>query len=293
MKREHLFITTRHFENCHKFQIFGVGKNSINQFGLIHKGDNIFFLSKDENLIVGPYKVASDIFYNGEIIWQEKNGIDAYPYRVRLESNTIYAIDGNVFSQIVEENQIRIDSGDLGQKSVFTLLPKDTEIIGPILKKKGKEIKRPFKEKKFQENKITTELAQSQGFTEAFLEFFILKNFFKFFKNADLVPYNQFRINLLGSKIDIIAISQKIVLVIELKKDTLKEKDIEQFQTYISWARNNKRLLGNFFKISLQNPGIQGLIIGRGAQEDLSANSYNFSIKKYSLKNNSPILSDI
>lgn len=57
-----------------------------------------FFLNKDENLLIGPYEVASDIFYNEEIIWQEKNGIDAYPYRVELRSNTVYAIDGNIFS---------------------------------------------------------------------------------------------------------------------------------------------------------------------------------------------------
>lgn len=41
--REHLFITTKYFENCHKFQIFGVGKVSVNQFGLDDIGDRVFF----------------------------------------------------------------------------------------------------------------------------------------------------------------------------------------------------------------------------------------------------------
>lgn len=208
--KEHLFITTKHFENCHKYQIFGVGKASINQFGLVDKRDKVFFLNKDDNLIIGPYEVVSDIFYNEKIIWQEKNGIDAYPYRVRLKSDVIYAIDGNIFSQIVEENGIRIDSGDLGQKSVFTFLPKDVGIIEALLKEKGNKIEKPIEEKEFQENEVTIELAQKHGFTEAFLEFFLLKNFVKFFGNNSLIPYNQFRINLLGSKIDIIAIFEKI-----------------------------------------------------------------------------------
>lgn len=291
--REHLFITTRHFENCHKFQIFGVGKASINQFGLVNKGDKVFFLNKDDNLIIGPYEVASKIFYNEEIIWQEKNRIDAYPYRVRLKSKVIYAIDGNIFSQIVEENGIRIDSGDLGQKSVFTFLPKDIGIIEAILIEKGEKVEKPIENKDFQENDITVELAQNHGFTEAFLEFFLLKDFARFFENTNLIQYNQFRINLLGSKIDIIAISEKTILIIELKKDVIKEKDIEQFQTYILWTKNNKKLLGKFFNLGLDNAEIQSFIIGSGVQRGLSTASYNFSFKKYSLENSEVILSDI
>jgi len=291
--REHLFITTRHFENCHKFQIFGVGKASINQFGLVNKGDKVFFLNKDENLIIGPYEVISDIFYNEEIIWQEKNGIDAYPYRIRLKSDIIYAIDGNIFSQIVEENGIRIDSGDLGQKSVFTFLPKDCGIIEPLLRQKGNKIEKDIEEKEFQENKITIDLAQNHGFTEAFLEFFLLKQFNDFFGNTNLIPYNQFRINLLGSKIDIIAISRKVILVIELKKDAIKEKDIEQFKTYILWTKNNRKLLGKFFNVILDEAEIQGLIIGSGTQRGLLIDNYSFSFKKYSLENEELVLSDI
>ena len=200
MIREHLFITTKHFDNCHRFQIFGVGKASINQFGLVNKGDKVFFLSKDDNLIIGPYEVISDIFYNKEIIWQEKDGIDAYPYRVRLKSGKLYGIGGNIFSQIIEENNIRIDSGDLGQKSVFTFLPKDIGIIEPILKERGTEIDKPIENKELKEDKITIGLAKSHGFTEGFLEFFLLKNFNKFFGDT-FIPYNQFRINLLGSKL--------------------------------------------------------------------------------------------
>jgi hypothetical protein len=293
MTREHLFITTRHFENCHKFQIFGVGKASINQFGLVNKRDKVFFLNKDDNLIIGPYVVISDIFYNEEIIWQEKNGIDAYPYRVRLKSESIYAIDGNIFSQIVEENGIRIDSGDLGQKSVFTFLPKDCGIIEPLLSQKGKKLKKHIEKKEFQENKITIELARNHGFTEAFLEFFLLKQFTNFFGNTNIIPHNQFRINLLGSKIDIIAISEKIILVIELKKDVIKEKDIEQFRSYVLWAKNNRKLLEKFFNIVLDKAEIQGLIIGSGVQRGLSVNNYDFSFKKYSFENNKIVLSNI
>jgi hypothetical protein len=293
MIREHLFITTKHFENCHKFQIFGVGKASINQFGLVNIGDKIFFLNKDENSLIGPYEITSDIFYNEEIIWQEKNGIDAYPYRVRLKSGDIYTIAGNIFSQIVEENGIRIDSGDLGQKSVFTLLPKDTGVIEPLLKEKGTKIKKTIEEKDFQENRITIELAQNHGFTEAFLEFFLLKDFSKFFKNTGFVQYNQFRINLLGSKIDIIAISEKIILVVELKKDVIKEKDIEQFQTYISWTKNNKKLIEKFFKINLGKAEVQGVIIGSGTQRTILTSNYEFLIQKYSLENNELILANI
>ena len=291
MKREHLFITTKHFENCHKFQIFGVGKASINQFGLVNKGDKVFFLSKDDNLIIGPYEVISEIFYNEEIIWQEKDGIDAYPYRVRLRSDKLYGIDGNIFSQIIEENNIRIDSGDLGQKSVFTFLPKDIGIIEPILKEKGIIISKPIEEKEIQERGITISLAKSHGFTEAFLEFFLLKNFDKFFGDI-FIPYNQFRINLLGSKIDIIAISENIILVLELKKDTIKEKDIRQFKDYMTWSQNNKTLLGRFFKINLEKAKIQNKIIGSGVQRNLNVNN-SIIIKKYSLKNNELIIGDI
>jgi hypothetical protein len=294
---EHLFITTRHFENCHKYQIFGVGKASINQFGLVNKGDKVFFLNKDENLIIGPYEVISDVFYDTEVIWEEKNGIDKYPYRVRLKSDTIYAIDINIFSQIVEENGIRIDSGDLGQKSVFTFLPKDCGIIEPLLRQKGNKIEKDIEEKEFQENKITIELAQNRGFTEAFLEFFLLKQFneqFKdFFPNTSVIPYNQFRINLLGSKIDIISISERLILVIEVKKDSIKKEDIEQLRTYFSWTKNCRKLLGNFFGKELDDTDIKGLIIGSGIQRGLSIDDCSFSLKKYSLERGKLKLSDI
>lgn len=295
--KEHLFITTKHFENCHKFQIFGVGKNSINQFGLVNKGDKVFFLNKDENLIIGPYEVVSDIFYNEEIIWEEKNGIDAYPYRVRLKSDVVYVVDGTTFSQIVEENEIRVDSGDLGQKSVFTLLPKDYGIIGSLLIQKGKKIEKNIKEKKFQENKITIELARTQGFTEAFLEFFLLKQFNeqfnKFFGDTNPMLYNQFRINLFGSKIDIIAISEKKILVIELKKDEIKEKDVKQLKVYTSWAKNNRKLLGKFFNAALDGAEIQGLIIGSNVKKGLLIDNHDFSFEKYFIENNKIFLLDI
>jgi len=291
MIREHLFITTKHFENCHKFQIFGVGKSSINQLGLVNKGDKIFFLSKNDNLIIGPYEVASDVFYNEEIIWQEKDGIDAYPYRVRLKSNTLYTIDGNTFSQIIEENNIRIDSGDLRQKSVFTFLPKDYNIIEPLLSQKGNKVEKRIEQKEFKENKITIGLAQNNGFTESFLEFFLLKQFTKFFGNINLIPYNQFRINLLGSKIDIIALAEKKVLVLELKKDAIKQKDVEQCKNYFLWVKNNRKLLERFFKINLNKAEIQSFLIGSGVQRNLSTD--NIAIKKYSLEDNKLILSNM
>lgn len=291
--REHLFITTRHFENCHKFQIFGVGRASINQLGLVNIGDKVFFLNKEDNLIIGPYEVASEIFYNSEIIWQDKNGIDAYPYRVKLKSNVIYAVSGNIFSQIVEENGIRIDSGDLGQKSVFTFLPKDIGIIEILLVQRGEKIEKPIENKDFHKTDITIELAQYHGFTEAFLEFFILKDFVRYFRNTNLIPYNQFRISLLGSKIDIMATCEESILVIELKKDAIKEKDIEQFKTYITWTKNNKRLLGEFFNLGLDNAKIHSFIIGSGVQRKLLTADYNFSFKKYSIENSTILLSDI
>jgi hypothetical protein len=293
--REHLFITTQHFENCHKFQIFGVGKASINQFGLVDKGDKVFFLNKKENLIIGPYEVISDVFYDKEIIWERKNRINKYPYRVRLKSDIIYAIDSNIFSQIVEKKRIRIDSGDLRQKSVFTFLPKDCGIIEPLLKRKGNKIEKDIEEKEFQENKITIKLAQKHGFSEAFLEFFLLKQFHEHFRNTNLIPYNQFRINILGSKIDIIAISREVILVIELKKDTIKEKDIEQLKTYISWTKNNRTLLGKFFGVELDEAKIQGVIISGDFPKKLLKykDDCGFSFKKYSLKNGKLELSDI
>jgi hypothetical protein len=156
---------------------------------------------------------------------------------------------------------------------VFTFLPKDIGIIEPILKEKGTLIEKPIEEKEFQENKITISLAKSHGFTEAFLEFFLLRNFSKFFRPNTFIPYNQFRINLLGSKIDIIALSGKIIFVLELKKNTIKEKDIKQFKDYITWSKNNKKLLERFFNINLEKKAeIQGKIIGSGTQRNLSIN---------------------
>lgn len=291
--REHLFITTRHFLNCHKYQIFGVGKASINQLGLVSQGDRVFFLNKDDNLILGPYFVESEIFYNEEFIWQERNGIDAYPYRVRLKSNAVYAIDGNVFSQIVEENSIRIDSGDLAQKSIFTFLPKDIGIIENHLVQRGRKVEISVENKDFKKIDVTIEFAQAQGFTEAFLEFFLLKEFVKYFGNKNFIAYNQFRINLLGSKIDIIALSEKVILIIELKRDMIKEQDIEQFKTYILWTKNNNKLLGKFFNLELGASEIQSFLIGNGIQRGLITTSYDFSFKKYLLENNNIVLLDL
>lgn len=68
IRREHLFITTQYFQKCHEFSIFGVGKNAVNQLGLVNKGDKIFFLSKDDEKIYEYYIVSSDIFFNDEVI---------------------------------------------------------------------------------------------------------------------------------------------------------------------------------------------------------------------------------
>lgn len=293
MLKEHLFITTKHFENCHRFQIFGVGKRSINQFGLVNEGDKIFLLSKDDNLVFGPYAVISEIFYNDEIIWQEKNGIDAYPYRVRLKSTRLYSIDVNIFSQIIEENKVRIDSGDLGQKSVFTLLPKDIGIFEKLLKERGGIVEKPIEFRDFKKTAITIKLAINKGFTEPFLEFFLLKDFNKFFNGENFLPYNQFRINLLGSKIDIIAVSENMILVLELKKGAIKENDIRQFRNYINWVENNKLLLGRFFKKDLSKVKIKSMLIGKGIQKNLPLENIVFTIKSYSLENNKLTLLDL
>jgi len=127
------------------------------------------------------------------------------------------------------------------------------------------------------------------------LEFFLLKQFHEYFRNTNLIPYNQFRINILGSKIDIIAISREVILVIELKKDTIKEKDIEQLKTYISWTKNNRTLLGKFFGVELDEAKIQGVIISGDFPKKLLKykDDCGFSFKKYSLKNGKLELSDI
>lgn len=289
--REHLFITTEHFENCHIFQIFGVSKASINQFGLVNPGDTVFFLNRKDNLFIGPYKVVSDIFYNEEIIWDKSNrekGIDAYPYRVRLKSDIIYAIDGNILSKVIEK-KMRIDSGDLRGRSVFTLFPKDSGILEPILKKEGKELKKAIVNKEITGEDITIELAEQKDFYESFLEFFLLKNFTDFF-DSNLLPYNQFRTNLLDSRIDIIALTEKKILVLELKRKKIEEKDVQQLQTYISWVKNNTKLLEKIFKTKLNKADIQSFIIGKDVDNDFST---DYPIKKYTLKEDKLILSDL
>ncbi|MCD6429502.1 hypothetical protein J7L09_02300, partial [bacterium] len=128
-------------------------------------------------------------------------------------------------------------------------------------------------------------------FTEAFLEFFLLKKFDRFFGNT-FIPYNQFRINLLGSKIDIIALSEKVILVLELKKDTIKRKDIKQLKDYITWTQNNRMLLERFLKINLEKAEIQNIMIGSGIQRNLNIDNA-LVIKKYSLENDKLSLVDI
>ncbi len=135
------------------------------------------------------------------------------------------------------------------------------------------------------------ELAKSQGFTESFLEFFMLKNFPNFFAN-DFVIYNQFRINLLGSKIDIIALSKKRILILELKRNTIKENDAQQLQHYVSWVKNNKILLKRFFKVNLEKAKIQSILIGNKIQKNINISNIHH-IKKYITDNNKLTLINI
>lgn len=280
-----MFITTKHFENCHRFQIFGVGEKSINQFGLVNEGDKVFFLSKDDGLVFGPYCVTSEIFYNEEIIWEEKNGIDAYPYRVKLKYDKLFAIDLNLFSRLIELKRMRIDSGDLQQKSVLTLLPQDTCIIENVLKN-GTVVEKLTEHKIFKEIKLSIEHAKSKGFTESFLEFFLLKKFEDYFPKTNTILYNQLRINLLGSKIDIIAVSEKNILVFELKKDAVDEKSAKQFEGYIKWVQNNRELLSRFFKMNLSKAAMKNFMIASGIKKNMNVSDLLFSIQKYSLENN-------
>lgn len=252
----------------------------------------MFFLNKKDNLVIGPYKVSSNIFYNPTFIWQNKGGVDAYPYRVRLKSENVYAISGDIFSQIVEENNLRVDSADLGQRSVFTFLPKDNGIISNLLKQKGQVVRLGVEEKVLEEGKIDLKFAQSQRFTEAFLEFFILRKFGDYFKENNLAVYNQFRINLLGSKIDIIAVSEKEIVILELKKNKIGKKDIEQFKRYLLWNKTGKNLLEALFKVRLNESFFKGYIIGAKLDKNVSIVDSDIVFKKYSLENNQLSLSD-
>lgn len=284
MRREHIFITTKHFENCHKFQIFGVREKSINQLGLVNKGDIVYFYNKKDELIIGPYKVASEIFYNEEPVWgKNKKGRGEYPYRVKIKScKKIYRLDVSIFSQFAEKKNIRIDSQDLVQRSIFTLLPKDYGKLERILLK-GEKFKKKIKRKALKQKKITIKFAEEKGFNEAFLEYFLLKKFDKYFGN-NLMPYNQFRIDLLGRRIDILAVSKEKILLIELKPGRITERDIHQFKKYEEWIKDGKELLKQFFKKDLKNAKIEALIIGSEIQKDLPhSNIKNINIKKYSL----------
>lgn len=149
----------------------------------------------------------------------------------------------------------------------------------------------PVNKREFLKNPISVKIAKERGFTESFLEFFLLKRFHKYFSNSNLLPYNQFRINLLGSKIDIIAVSENEVFVIELKKDVIKEGDIGQLNEYALWTENNRVLLGRFFKSKLDGAKIRSFIIGSDTQRSISAIKDKISVKKYSLQNEEIILS--
>lgn len=96
----------------------------------------------------------------------------------------------------------------------------------------------------------------------------------------------------MGSKIDIIAISEDVILVFELKKDIIKRKDIKQFKSYITWVHNNKTLLERFFKTNLEKAQIQNIIIGSGVLRNLTV-SNSITIKKYSLENDELTIEDI
>lgn len=287
MRREHIFITTTHFDNCHKFQIFGVKKDSINQFGLVNKGDKVYFLNKKDGLIIGPYYVSSEVFYNEELIWEKKKknkNIDVYSYRIEIKSNMLYSLDMNAFSRFIEEENIRIDSQDLTRKSVFTFLPKDYGKLQNFIKKKGKIFQKSIRKKVFKKNEITIKLAKDKGFNHSFLEFFLLKKFSELFKDESLILYNQFRINILGKKIDIIALNEEKIQIFELKKDKIIKEDIKQTKEYISWVEDgdSKNLLGKFFNKNLTNAKVEAFIIASGIDKNL-LRPKNISIKKYSL----------
>jgi len=284
MVRDHLLITTKHFENCHKYQIFGVGKASVNQLALVNPEDNIFFLNKDENKIFGCYKVDGEAFYNEELIWEEKNGVDAYPYRIKLRTVEMLSVDINRFSQMAEEKELRIDSGDIGQKSIFTFVPKDFGILKEELEKYGTKEKYDINDRLLHELNITTELAKEKGFSESFLEYFLVKDFYRLF-DGEYIIHNQFTINLLGSKIDVLALSEEKIMVFELKRDSIGEADLKQLNNYVTWVENNKTLLERFFRVQVKHAKIKGCVVGARKKGEVVM-PQNLEFFKYNVLNN-------
>jgi len=252
----HIFITPKHFDKCREWGLFGVREGSVNQLANVHARDTVFMYDKKKQQIVGPYIATSELFYNPQVIWeQSSDGRDEFPYRVKLDSiDFCGAVPIDEISELVNQGKLRIDSGDLAGKSVHTILPGEDELIKAKLQSNLNEScrirdpksvgldEKPFDIRPFVKNGIVLEKA---------LETYLLQNpneLERIIGSKLRVLYNQFRTNLGGERIDILAFTNTAIFTFELKKGTLKRGDYEKLkEKYWAWTDKNSKWLSERF----------------------------------------------
>ena len=330
----HLFITPIYYKKCFEYGLFGVGRTQMNQIANVHKGDFVFIYtthkigSRTRPFVYGPFKVASEPFYNDEFIWakDDKTDKDKYPYRVKIDITPEHICEKPISAQklydLREEGRIKsvIDSSALINKSVINLLPSEGKLIlesliqqnsqGSAIEspKKGHNLKEnPFDPKEFLGESLKEFRLESQ------LETYLLQNQDEMnsltqFVNGDKSQYytdvyNQVSTYIAGGAVDVIAVYEKYlfdmwlklgVAVFELKKGILETDTIEQLIEYIEWTA---RLFPG-----IKKEMIQGIVIGRdfGNQEERQRKVvekineydrlYNLSGYTYSIDQNDNII---
>ncbi len=323
--RKHLFIVKGKFvRTSEKTQVCGVGKRSVKQLGLLNDEDTLYIFSTDSGFIIGPYYVKRRIVYNDKIPFpkkatdnksEDKSSKNSFPYRFKLEHDKLNRLDPIKVFQYLEEAGARIDSGDV-RRSLFTFLPKDEVLIEKLVKEEVIKTLRAEAEEPiiytgdkelFGNEVLNINLANQHGFWESFLEFFLLRDFlniendisenaikegdFKEFFSSQFFIYNQLRINSSGKRIDILGVSEKQILVFELKKDKINENVKEQLDKYadfIEGSKEYKNALGKWFNMNLNNANVIRIMVGGGFTDviDYCGEDDKYRLYKYTLENN-------
>lgn len=246
----HVFITKKYLDRCLQTGLFGVTHPQINYLANVRREDTAFFLETGSGRLVGPFTVQAPLFFSDDPIWEASK--DPFVNRVQLTTNhQVWEADITALWDVL----LQRDSGDFlafttFQRSAVTLLPGEGQRLAKILASSGNESSSlpPFTIKR---HPVDLLMRDSQTFSsearlescfllarECLLDMLYREELID--STDDAIIMNQ--VTLPGNyDVDIVVFVQGEMVIIELKKDSIKKATIRQILRYGTYWKHSER----------------------------------------------------
>ncbi|MBN1364733.1 MAG: hypothetical protein JW976_08015 [Syntrophaceae bacterium] len=237
----HVFITAKYLDRCIETSLFGVTVQQVNYLAAISPGDTAFLLETGTGRIAGPFFIRAPLFFSQTPVWERSD--DKFTYRLRLTGSEVWQADVSALWNVLLRRRVADFFG-------FTTFQRSSVgLIGDEGRALTDEIKRTavrnlnlgslsIDEQQIDLLQRDTKIFASEARLEASLLLAkdklleLLKDENLLPRNVSLTILNQVTLPGLNYNIDILLLSETLVVVIELKKDKIDENAISQLKRY-------------------------------------------------------------